>query len=131
MEMMRQTPSRFARMLGCPVVHAAHSGEFKGKTPLLPGLAYEAFFLGETQIVDAAGTVLARMDRADGVGHIAADITIGRRPPSAQIPDRFWIPDIPAPIRLAWWYQNLHGKWYYRYRQFMKSRDTLNITSSR
>lgn len=128
---MRETPSRFARLLGCPVVHAAHAGNFKGKTPLLPGFPYASFFLGETQIVDGAGTVLARMAQSDGEGHIMADIEIGRRPPSEDIPERFWIPDLPAPIRFAWWYQNLHGKWYYRNLLCMKSRVRLNMISSR
>ncbi len=111
---MRETPARFARLVGCPVVHAAHAGNFRGKTPLLPGFAYKSYFLGETQIVDGKGKVLARMSRSDGEGHIMADITFGRRTPSENIPDGFWIPDLPVPIRLAWWYQNLHGKVYYR-----------------
>ncbi len=113
-EIMRNTPARFARLLGCPVIHAAHAGNFKAKTPLLPGFPYDSFFLGETQIVDAAGTALARMTRADGEGYIMADIEPGKQSPSEKIPDRFWIPELPAPIRFAWWYQNLHGKWYYR-----------------
>jgi predicted amidohydrolase len=128
---MREAPSRFARLVGCPVIHAAHAGTFRGKTPLLPGFPYDSFFLGETQIVDAAGTVLARMKRSDGEGHIMADITVGRQPPSEDIPERFWIPDLPAPIRFAWWYQNLHGKWYYRKLLNIKSRTRLNMISRR
>jgi len=113
MAIMRETPARFARMMGCPVVHAGHTGSFKGKTPLLPGFPFESFFLGETQIVDATGKVLARMDQTDGEGHIMADISPGRQAPAEDIPERFWIPDLPASIRFAWWYQNLHGKGYY------------------
>ena len=128
---MRETPARFARLMGCPVVHAAHAGEFKGKTPMLPGFVYESFFLGETQIVSAEGTVLARMGTADGEGYIMAEIDPGRRMPSENIPDRFWIPELPAPIRFAWWYQNLHGKWYYQKRRSIKSRARVNMMSSR
>ncbi|MFO8048018.1 MAG: carbon-nitrogen hydrolase family protein [Desulfosudaceae bacterium] len=111
---MRQTPARFARMVGCPVVHAAHAGAFKCRTPLLPGFPYESEYLGETQIVDGRGTVLARMSRSEGAGIITADITLGRVEPAEAIPERFWIPDLPVQIRLAWWYQNRHGRWYYR-----------------
>lgn len=111
----KQTPARFARLTGCPVVHAAHAGFFECRTPLLPGFPYRSHFLGETQIVDGDGTILAHMDRSDGEGFILADIDPrNKKPPSEAIPDRFWIPDLPLAIRFAWWYQNLHGKWYYR-----------------
>jgi predicted amidohydrolase len=128
---MRETPARFARLVGCPVIHAAHAGKFKGQIPLLPGLPYESFFLGETQIVTAEGTVLAKMDQSDGDGYIMADINPGRQAPSEKVPDRFWIPDMPVPIRFAWWYQNLHGQWYYQKRRSMKSRARVNMMSRR
>ncbi|MFZ5562434.1 MAG: carbon-nitrogen hydrolase family protein [Thermodesulfobacteriota bacterium] len=117
MTIMRETPARFARLTGCPVVHAAHAGDFECRTPLLPGFAYRSHFLGETQITDGQGRILARMDRADGEGFVLADVEPGRKPPIEPIPDRFWIPDLPGAIRFAWWYQNLHGKWYYRRHQ--------------
>ena len=131
LSIMRETPARFARLLGCPVVHAAHAGDFKGRIPLLPGFTYESFFLGETQIVAGDGRVLARMAQADGEGYIMADISPGRQAPSETVPDRFWIPELPLPIRFAWWYQNIHGKWYYQKRRSMKSRARVNMTSSR
>lgn len=111
---MQDTPSRFARLLGCPVIHAAHAGAFECRIPLLPGLPYRSCFLGETQIVDARGTILARMGRSDGEGFIIAEVDLNdKQAPAEPIPDGFWIPDIPFPIRFAWWYQNLHGRWYY------------------
>ncbi len=114
LEIMRETPVRMARMLGVPVVHAAHAGVFECRMPLLPGLPYRSFFLGETMIVDAAGEVLARLSREDGEGVAVADIELGRIAPSEDPPERFWIPDLPWLIRLVWGYQNLHGRWYYR-----------------
>ncbi|MEW6076515.1 MAG: carbon-nitrogen hydrolase family protein [Thermodesulfobacteriota bacterium] len=128
---MAETPARFARLTGCPVIHAAHAGTFHGQTPLLPGFPYDSFYLGETQIVDATGTVLARMKREEGEGFVMADIAVKRQPPSENLSRRFWIADLPAPIRLAWWYQNFHGKWYYRYRRLIKSQASWNMTSSR
>jgi len=115
LEIMIDTPGRFARMLGVPVVHAAHAGEFKANMPLLPGFPYKSHYLGETQIVDASGCILARMKYEDGEGFITADIDISKKSePSEPIPDRFWIPALPFPIKMVWNYQNMHGKYYYR-----------------
>jgi len=114
LEIMIETPGRFARMLGVPVVHAAHAGEFKADMPLMPGFPYKSYYLGETQIVDAAGRILARMKREDGEGFITAEIDLTKKQPSEPIPNRFWISDLPLPIKLVWHYQNMHGKRYYR-----------------
>jgi len=51
----------------------------------------------------------------DGDGFIMADIDVGRKhPPSENIPESFWIPDLPLQFRLIWAYQNWHGKRYYK-----------------
>jgi len=114
-ETMIETPGRFARMLGVPVVHAAHAGEVSGDMPLMPGFPFKSFYLGETQIVDGSGEILARMKREDGEGFITANIDLDKKwNPSEPIPDRFWIPDLPPQLRFVWWYQNLHGERYYR-----------------
>jgi hypothetical protein len=75
---------------------------------------YESGYLGETQIVDASGTILARLKQEDGDGIITATITPGQIQPSEEIPDRFWIPDLPWLFRFVWFYQNLHGRRYYQ-----------------
>ena len=51
--------------------------------------------LGESQICDRDGTVLARLTLEDGEGHVGG----GRRPRGAPAPldaiqDRFWIPEM-------------------------------------
>lgn len=114
LEIMRETPVRMARMLGVPVIHAAHAQDFEARMPLLPGFPYRSFYLGETMIVDGTGRVLARMSREEGEGIIVADIQPGRVEPSEDPPESFWIPRLPWLIRFAWAYQNLHGRWYYR-----------------
>ncbi|MBU2490278.1 MAG: carbon-nitrogen hydrolase family protein [Proteobacteria bacterium] len=111
---MEATPAALARMVGAPVIHAAHAGRFSGRLPLVPGFPYDSHFLGETQIVDAHGRVLARRTRQEGEGFILAEVTPGRIEPRSPVPDRFWIPRIPWLIRLAWAYQNAHGRRYYR-----------------
>lgn len=114
LKILHDTPGRFARLVGAPVVHASHAGRFRGKSPWLPGVPYESYYLGETQIVDGKGNILAHLTREDGDGVISAKITPGRVEPSEEIPDGFWIPHLPSVIKFAWTYQNAHGKRYYK-----------------
>jgi predicted amidohydrolase len=67
LRMCRQAPVRMARLLGVPVVHGAHVGEFKGFfSPELADVAYNSTYLGEAMIVDAQGKVLARRTGSEG-----------------------------------------------------------------
>lgn len=114
LEMMEKTPSKFARMLGVPVVHAAHAGEFEAETPLMPDIPYKSYYLGETQIIDGNGKILARLRHEDGEGIIIEDIDFSKKwKPSESIPDRFWIPDMPQELKQAWNIFNKHGEKYY------------------
>ncbi|ACL05966.1 Nitrilase/cyanide hydratase and apolipoprotein N-acyltransferase [Desulfatibacillum aliphaticivorans] len=113
LEIMQQSPPKMARMVGAPVIHAAHAGDFKGKMPLMPGFPYESNLLGQAMITDAQGKILAKMDREEG--YIMADIDLDEHAePSEEIPQTFWIPDLPLQIRAVWAYQNRHGRRYYR-----------------
>jgi predicted amidohydrolase len=104
-------------MLGVPVVHAARAGAMEGRMPLLPGFPYRSHYLGETQIVDASGIILARMRRKEGEGFILADLPIPEtKTPLEPVPDRFWVPYLPPQVRFVWAYQNLDGRLYYRLR---------------
>ena len=115
LETMIETPPKFARMLGVHVIHAAHAGEFTGEMPLMPDFQYKSYYVGETQIVEGNGNILARMKREDGEGYIMADIDINKKwNPSEEIPDRFWIPDMPTELNQAWKMLNTHGESYYR-----------------
>jgi len=124
LHIMQAAIPRFARMLGVPVVHAAHAGNIDCALPLLPGFPYRSYFLGETQIVDGAGNQLARMSRADGEGFVSADLDLAiNHSPSEPIPDTFWIFDLPWQLRLVWEYQSRHGRWVYR----NKTRPALDL----
>ncbi|MEJ5186241.1 MAG: carbon-nitrogen hydrolase family protein, partial [Candidatus Geothermincolales bacterium] len=114
LEVMRETPVRMARLLGVPVVHAAHAGEFAARMPLVPFLPYRSYYLGDTMIVDWNGRVLAHLTRDDGEGIASAELEPGRREPREEVPAGFWIPRLHPLIKLAWYYQNAHGKAYYR-----------------
>ncbi|MHA2184039.1 MAG: carbon-nitrogen hydrolase family protein, partial [Promethearchaeota archaeon] len=96
-KMMVETPAIFARMLGAHIIHAGHAGDFICDMPFYPDLQYKSYYEGETQIVDGSGEILERLKREEGEGFIIADIDIEKKwEPSETIPDRFWIPDMPA-----------------------------------
>jgi predicted amidohydrolase len=114
LEMMVETPGKFARMIGVPVVHAAHAGDFEGDTPLLKNIPYKSYYLGETQIVDGSGKILARLKHEEGEGIILEEIDFSKKwTPTEPIPDRFWIPDMPQELQQAWDMFNQHGEKYY------------------
>lgn len=111
----RLAAASFARYIGAPVAHAAHAGAITGGMPWLPG-GYRGRLEGATLITDAAGTVLAELDPHGGEGVAIADVTPGRRPPSARPPARFWLHRRGALPAVAWNYQRLHGRrWYARH----------------
>jgi N-carbamoylputrescine amidase len=111
---MQDTPARMARLLGVPVVHGAHAGSFECRLPWLPGLTYRSHFLGETQIVDGSGRILARLGCEQGDGVVTAAIRTGAIEPREEIGQGFWIPKLHPLFKFFWHYQNLHGRRYYR-----------------
>jgi N-carbamoylputrescine amidase len=113
-ELLRNAPAHLARMLGVPVVHASHAGEFEGLTPGNESMPYVSRYLGETQITDGDGRVLARMTYEDGEGVITADITPGKiAGASAPIPENFWTGELPPMAAKAWEHLNPLGRQYY------------------
>jgi len=70
---------------------------------------------GETQIVDGEGRLCAHKVFSEGAGVIVADIELGRRPPRASIPERFWLPPKMGLGRLLWHHQNACGKSVYKW----------------
>ncbi|HTM84001.1 MAG TPA: carbon-nitrogen hydrolase family protein, partial [Mycobacterium sp.] len=104
-----------ARLVGAPVVHAAHCGEFSCRMPGTP-LTYRGHFEGGAVITAADGTVLARRDRDQGPGFAVAQITIGRVPPVEAPPAGFWLHRRGPVPAAAWAYQNPLGRrWYARH----------------
>ena len=112
--LLRNAPAHLARMLGVPVVHASHAGEFEGLTPGNESMPYVSRYLGETQITDGDGRVLARMTCEDGEGVITADITPGKvAGATAPIPENFWTGELPSMAAKAWEHLNPLGRQYY------------------
>ncbi len=113
--LLRQAPGDLARRLGVPVVHASHAGEFEGLTPGNETVPYVSRYLGETQITDGHGNVLARLAYEDGEGVIIADISPGRVVGElAPTPDGFWTVELPSGSLKAWDYLNTIGRDYYQ-----------------
>ncbi len=103
-------PGQVARLTGAPVAHASHVGPITGKTPLVPGLPWPTVMLGESQICDRDGTILARLTLEQGEGHVSADVDITAPPaPQEEIQERFWIPDMSLMTKAAWHWMNATG----------------------
>ena len=114
----RELPRQVARLVGAPVAHAAHVGPVTSQTPLATSIPWRTEMLGETQICDAEGTILARLTLEDGEGHVAADVTPGSVAPLDPISDRrFWIPVVTPSTYAAWYGMNAHGRLSYRWRK--------------
>ena len=113
-EIMKATPGRLARMVGVPMVHAAHAGSFVGRDWPSERVPYPSHYLGETQIVDGKGDILARMSREDGEGVIIADISFGSVPEGpAPIPGRYWIAEFSEELYRQWERDLKTGHEYY------------------
>lgn len=112
----RELPGQVARLTGAPVAHASHVGPVRGETPLGPGIPWATQMLGESQICDRDGKILARLSLEDGEGHAAADVELAAPAPSDPIRERFWIPDMTLTTHVAWHGMNVHGALNYRLR---------------
>lgn len=106
---------RMARLVGAPVVHAAHAGPLECDMPWFPA-RYRGHFQGGAVIADGRGRVLARRDRREGPGYAIAEVAIGRTEPLDPVPGTFWIhPRGPMPTAM-WNLQRRHGRsWYGRH----------------
>ena len=115
-EQARALPGQVARLTGVPVAHASHVGPVTGETPLGPGIPWPTEMLGESQVCDRDGAILARLSLEDGEGHVSADVEIGPPAPLDPIGDSFWIPDFSLLTHAAWHGMNAHGSLKYRLR---------------
>ena len=114
LELLREAPVTFAKLLGVPIIHAGHAGDFIGFAAPSEKKHYISHYLGESVIVDAQGHVLSHMTREDGEGIIYADITIKLEcKPSMTMPDSYWIPNMPDVFLEEWEKLNKFGAQYY------------------
>ncbi len=116
----RELPPQVARLVGAPVIYAAHVGDVRAQMPGAPFIPWQTVTLGETQIADAEGRVLARLPHDAGEGHVGAEITPGAVPPLDPLADRLWIPVMTVSTHVAAWHlMNNMGRADYRLRKLL------------
>lgn len=114
-------PARIARLTGAPVALAAHAGAIELEPRANGHGGHYARLLGETQIVDSKGTVLARMSARDGEGYISADVSIDEAPIADELPPNRSRIAPPDPIaRAAIAARGTHGVVSYRARRLLR-----------
>lgn len=116
----RELPRQMARLIGAPVVMPSHVGAIDFDTPLAPGVAWRTQMIGETQIVERDGTILARLTAEDGEGHIAATVTLAPPTPIDPLGPQYWIAPLSVTTRAAWTAMNTHGALKYRAMRALK-----------
>ena len=113
-QLARELPRQMARMIGAPVSMPSHVGDVGFDSPMMPGIGWNTEMVGETQIVERDGTIMARLAYEDGPGHVAAEVELADPEPLDPIAERFWIPVMPASIHAVWHPLNIHGAIKYR-----------------
>lgn len=103
-----------ARAVGAPLAHATHCGPLDCRMPLAPGLAYRGHYQGGACIVDGHGGVLAWRAAEQGPGIVIADLQPGRTAPTLDAAAGFWLHPRGAVPAVAWAYQGIHGRRWYR-----------------
>lgn len=103
-----------ARLVGAPVIHAAHCGPIDCAFMGLPPLTYRGYYEGNAAIVDSNGNVIAVRDGKDGEGFVCADLTLGAVPVHEDIPDSFWLRSRGILPTIGWNYQGFLGRLWYR-----------------
>lgn len=110
-------PIELSRLLGVPVLHANHCGAFETLSTCLPGttlgLKFKSKFVGNTQIIDAKGQVIASRRADDGEGIVVADVDLSLNSPSQSLGDQFWIPSLPLLLKFSWVQDRSWAKSYY------------------
>jgi len=117
----RELPAQMARLLGAPVAIASHVGPVSFDTPLASKVHWHTDLIGETQIVERDGSILARLGPDDGEAHISAKVHLARPQPLDSILELDWIPPLGPTTRAAWRGLNVHGALTYRVKRLLRS----------
>ena len=103
-----------ARLVGAPVIHAAHCGSIDCPFYGLPPLRYRGHFEGNAAIVNAFGQVIASRGHDAGEGIVCAEIPLDTMPARESIPNRFWMRSRGFLPAIAWHYHGWLEKLWYR-----------------
>ena len=100
--------------MGAPVVHANGVGSGWSNDARDGKLTMLGRGLGDSQIVDGQGTVLARRLPAEGEGLVVAKVRLGRVAPADEIPaEASWTPDCSSSLIDSWRREGASGRDYY------------------
>lgn len=112
--LLQSAPVNFAKILGVPVVHAAHAGKFAGYAAPSNEKKYNSQYLGESVILNGNGDILARLSKEDGEGVITAELDLNQQHTASMVlKDDYWIPEMPAAFIQQWNKLNKFGREYY------------------
>jgi len=118
-ELNYKTPSRFAALLGAPVIHASHVGMITGFRNSTSNTIVSRQLLGKTQIVNQAGEIQKQLEISDGDEILLDEVEISQIRKGRKIPPGFWTVELPLQYLEAWDRENRSGQEYYyrnRYR---------------
>jgi hypothetical protein len=102
---IRQTPRRLGRLVGAPIVHANLVGDVWSQSLIGSDNPDLLRFMGESQVIDRDGNVLAHRPYTEGEGLALADATLGRVRPREEIPEgEFWTPEF-SDLCKKWWHE--------------------------
>ena len=101
-----------ARLVGAPVIHGAHCGQFACPMPGLP-MSYRGFFEGNAALIDARGGLVACRPPEQGEGVVIADMEAGAIETNESVPEHVWLRKRGFLPSVAWHHQKWLGKrWY-------------------
>lgn len=103
-----------ARLVGAPVIHAAHCGDVICPFFGLPPLVYRGHFEGNTAIIDSSGHVIASRSNKDGEGIVCAEIQMAEKPVKDDVPGQYWLRSRGFLPAIAWHYHGWLGRFWYR-----------------
>ena len=104
-------PRRMARQLGVPVVHANFTGANPGFSSLAFDRTAQGRYLGNSQIVDAQGRMVARLGEEQAV--LLGEVTLAPAAPAERIPLDFWLAEVSENMRRRWVSTGAVGRDFY------------------
>ncbi len=115
-QLARELPRQMARMIGAPVAMPSHVGDVEFDAPMLPGARWRTRWWGRPRSSSATARSSPASPTRTAPGHIGAEVTLADPEPLDPVPDRFWIPIMPASVHAVWHPSTCHGAVNYRVR---------------
>lgn len=107
-------PQKFARLAAIPLIHASHCGKVTAKHFPDGERVQTRQLVGDAQIIDESGSVLAKRSFSDGEGIAYADLKLKQKSSKkCHFPDDYWTEDLPESYKNAWETSNPIAKDYY------------------